>query len=359
LEKKITTTDLLTIERGAVVVLVPAHNEALQIEATIRSLLSQTRPPEDIVVIDDNCSDQTAELAEALGVIVTATAGNTFKKAGALNHAINLFLEQKLIPEYIITIDADTVLDRHFIQRTILLLEGNPKLGGVSAVCRAKPGLGSNLYQRTLAWLQSAEYTRAGATRMRYNIHTLSGAGSVLRAEAVMDVVRARGSLYDERRNNLVEDYEATLEIKRYGWDCTNNYHCVAYTDLMLSMRTLLRQRIRWVRGSVDELRRRGWKPETKMSILTLAYAMLGMPLFYFWMLLIARSFIADNIGWPTLAVMLMICTFQAITVKQLGWRSMVASFLLVPELVFNLVRHVWLIVSFVESYRSKKYEWE
>lgn len=347
------------IEHGRVIVIVPAHNEAQQIESTVQSLQQQTRPVNMILVVADNCSDNTAELARAMGVQTIETNGNLHKKAGALNYALALLRKGDRYPEYIVTIDADTILHESFVERAVHLLEHNPKLGGVSAVCRGKRGLGSNPYQRALAWLQQAEYARAGVTRLRFNIHALSGAGSILRAQAVLDVIRDRGFLYAERANNLVEDYEATLEIKRHGWECTNNYHCVAYTDLMLSLRSLLKQRIRWIRGSIDELRLRGWQPETKFSIMTLVYAMLIMPLFYGWTWLLAKTLLTHRISGMTLVFLAMFGLYQAITAKALGWKGMLASFLMLPELLFNFVRHIWLISSVVQSYTSHNHAWE
>ena len=44
---------------GRVVVLVPAHNEAAAIHATVASLRGQTRPPERIIVVAGNCTDDT------------------------------------------------------------------------------------------------------------------------------------------------------------------------------------------------------------------------------------------------------------------------------------------------------------
>ncbi|MGW1027036.1 glycosyltransferase [Streptomyces sp. NPDC002577] len=58
---------------------------------------------------------------------------------------------------------------------------------------------------------------------------------------------------------NLVEDYETTLALKESGWKVTANEHCIAYTDLMPSLRQSIGQRERWGRGTVDTLRRRGW----------------------------------------------------------------------------------------------------
>ena len=63
-------------------VLVPAYNEALTIAATLESLWGQTRPPDRVVVVADNCSDDTADIARAHGADVFTTVGNTEKKAG-------------------------------------------------------------------------------------------------------------------------------------------------------------------------------------------------------------------------------------------------------------------------------------
>ena len=48
-------------------VLVPAHDEEAVLAATLDSLGGQTRRPDRVLVIADNCSDATAEVARALG----------------------------------------------------------------------------------------------------------------------------------------------------------------------------------------------------------------------------------------------------------------------------------------------------
>ena len=51
-------------------VIIPAYNAAGSILKTIESALTQTRPPDEIVVADDGSSDNTSELAESMGVKV-------------------------------------------------------------------------------------------------------------------------------------------------------------------------------------------------------------------------------------------------------------------------------------------------
>ena len=71
-----------------VTVLIPAHNEAACIADTIASLRSQSHQPARIVVVADNCTDETVAIARGAGVEVFETVGNTKKKAGALNQAL-------------------------------------------------------------------------------------------------------------------------------------------------------------------------------------------------------------------------------------------------------------------------------
>ena len=47
------------VKTAKVVVVVPAHNEQESIARTIKALLGQTRQPDRIVVVADNCTDRT------------------------------------------------------------------------------------------------------------------------------------------------------------------------------------------------------------------------------------------------------------------------------------------------------------
>ena len=85
--------------------LVPAYNEAETIGDTIESLLAQTVPAAEIIVIDDCSTDATAEVARSYGVTVLQPPANTGTKAGAQNFAL-----KTVATEYTMAIDGDTIV---------------------------------------------------------------------------------------------------------------------------------------------------------------------------------------------------------------------------------------------------------
>ena len=99
-------------------VVVPAHNEAGQIEQTVRSLLAVDYPKENFAVwvVADNCTDATAERARAAGATVLERRHATERGKGyALNYA---FAEVLRRPEFAATVvvDADTVVSPNLLR---------------------------------------------------------------------------------------------------------------------------------------------------------------------------------------------------------------------------------------------------
>lgn len=112
--------------RTGVTVLVPAYNEANSIADTIKSLQNQTVPPAEIIVIDDCSTDNTAEVARALGATVIRPAVNTGSKAGAQNYAL-----RDVKTEFTMAIDADTTVAPDAIELFMAVMKDD----SVAAAC--------------------------------------------------------------------------------------------------------------------------------------------------------------------------------------------------------------------------------
>lgn len=92
----------------AFVVLIPAHNEALSISETLRSVLESDYPAtlRRIVVVADNCTDRTADVVREHGAEVLERHDLTLRGKGyALAYALETILPSR--PDAVVVLDAD------------------------------------------------------------------------------------------------------------------------------------------------------------------------------------------------------------------------------------------------------------
>ncbi|MEZ0068496.1 cellulose synthase/poly-beta-1,6-N-acetylglucosamine synthase-like glycosyltransferase [Streptacidiphilus sp. MAP12-20] len=357
------------------VALVPARNEEAGVLTALYSLAEQSHRPDLIIVVVNNSTDRTEEYARWFAAqpgmpetMVLNFPDNPHKKAGALNFGLRWLQEASeggRLPgtaRHVLVMDADTELHPKFIQRARNVTASDPEIGGVSAACLGRTGLWRSPWQRYLLGMQIIEYGRAANARYRRNIHTMSGAGSFYRAEALQSVIDWRGEVFWEDYANLVEDYETTLALKESGWKVTANQYCIAYTDLMPTLRELIQQRERWGRGTVDTLRGRGFTRFTWHSIVTLAFALLGSAYVLGFgteqLVQVARHHrdAVEPIFWTLLGFWIV---YPALRVRSLGGKAMLVEAALVPELVYTVVRTYWLLTSLAKSYATRVSTWK
>jgi poly-beta-1,6-N-acetyl-D-glucosamine synthase len=99
-------------------VIVPAFNEAASIADTLNSLLEQTLPPLEIIVVDDCSTDETGSIAESSGAIVLRPPENTGSKAAAQSYAL-----RHITTTLTMAIDADTVLAHDSLEKLLPSLD--------------------------------------------------------------------------------------------------------------------------------------------------------------------------------------------------------------------------------------------
>lgn len=355
------------------VVLVPARNEEVGVWTSLKSLSAQSLRPDLIIVVVNNSTDRTEEFARQFAddeqtppTIVLRLDHNPHKKAGALNHGLRWLrdavggrLNGRV--RHVLVMDADTELHPKFIERARNVVASDPKIGGVSAACLGRTGLWRNPWQRFLLGMQIIEYGRAANARYRRDVHTMSGAGSFYRAEALQSLLDWRDEVFWEDHSNLVEDYETTLALKESGWKVTANQLCIAYTDLMPTLRELIQQRERWSRGTVDTLRRRGWTKFTWHSISTMIAGLIGSAYILGWgSTHLVKAAMHGFAHSPLLLALLSFwIVYPALRVRNLGWKAMLVEAILLPELVYTVVRTYWLVSSIVKSYVTRVTSWK
>lgn len=241
-----------------VVAVVPAHNEQDGLAFTLRALAAQTRPPDLTVVVSDNSTDGTVELAGTFArVAVIETVDNADKKAGALNQILARLMPHLDGDDLILAQDADSVLSGDFIENALVHLMERPEYGAIGGVFAGTRGGGF------VGHLQRNEYARYARDVQRMNGKCLvvTGTAALFRAQTLRDVSAARlageipqgdgrGGVYDT--TVLTEDNELSFALLHLGHKIASPANCTLLTEVMESWSDLWNQRLRWKRGAVE-----------------------------------------------------------------------------------------------------------
>ena len=241
-----------------VTVLVAAYNEAAVIAKLLDSLRRNHYPDLEVLVVDDGSTDGTADAVRSVGwdrvrLIRQPNGG----KATALNRAL-----AQARSEVVLTFDADSVLRpgtvaalaRHFADPRVGAVAGHVKVG--------------NRHGLLTRW-QSLEYlTAIGLDRTAQGlldaIMVVPGACAAWRRDAMLEV-----GGFDHR--TLAEDCDLTLSLQRAGWRIEHEPAAVAYTEVPQSPGALMRQRFRWMFGTLQAV----WKQ--RRMLLRPRYGALGL----------------------------------------------------------------------------------
>ena len=346
-----------------VTVLIPAHNEEHRLPDALASLAAQTRVPEHVIVVADNCTDGTVAVARALGAEVFETHGNTHRKAGALNQVLDARLPGADAADVVLVMDADTTLAPRFVEVAASMLAEDAELTAVGGVFFGEPGLG------LLGILQRNEYARYSAQirARRGRVFVLTGTASMFRAEALLDVAAARGvfipgapgRVYDTAA--LTEDNELTLALKSLGGTMVSPAECAVRTEIMPTWRALWVQRKRWQRGALENLSAYGftratiryWGQQVAIGYGAIA---LGLAVLLF---AITIASIDHWVWYPFwMAIGSVFIVERVFTVWREEWRERLVAALLVPELCFDVFQQIVFYACIVDIALARGRAW-
>ena len=193
------------------VVLVPAHDEAGGIGATLADLARQDYPPDRwrIVVIADNCSDATAAIARDAGAgVIERRDPGARGKGHALRAAIDMLLQRPGSDwDSLVVIDADTRVDPELLARCSARLERGEAALQVAYLPRAGAG-GPAETMRRIALTAFHVVRSRGRERLGWSAG-LRGNGMVFS--------RACLAAHPHTATSRTEDVEFGLQLGRAG----------------------------------------------------------------------------------------------------------------------------------------------
>ncbi|MCY7400220.1 MAG: glycosyltransferase family 2 protein [Nocardioides sp.] len=325
-----------------VTVLIPAYNEEVMLSQTLSSLLEQSVPPRRIIVVADNCTDGTVDIARDAGVEVFETVENSLKKAGALNQALRKVLPEQGDNDLVMVMDADTMLDDGFLEAAVRRMSTDRALMAVGGLFYGEDGEG------LLGQFQRNEYIRYARDmrRRRGRVYVLTGTASLFRSRALRRVAASRGEqlpgvsgdVYDTHA--LTEDNELTLALKSLGALIISPAECTVVTEVMPTWRALWAQRLRWQRGALENLGAYGVTPQTFrywLQQLAIGYGViaLGVYLLLIGIMVLALTNVVVFPFWMGLG--LVFTVERVVTVWRGGWAARLLAITLLPELAFAM----------------------
>lgn len=229
--------------------LIPAHDEALLIEGCVGSLLHMDYPEQSrrLVVIADNCTDDTASLARGAGAeCLERTDLQRRGKPWALAWA----LEQTDLTDFdaVVIVDADSVVDPGFARA---MARHAPLANRAVQGSHAVRNPGDSSMTRMAAVLSTVFYRYMYPLRSRAGLSVpLTGNGMCIGSE----ILQERGW----RAFSIAEDTELYVDLTRAGHRIEVEPDAVVRSQEARELKQGKVQRTRWRAGRLAILRRLG-----------------------------------------------------------------------------------------------------
>jgi cellulose synthase/poly-beta-1,6-N-acetylglucosamine synthase-like glycosyltransferase len=225
-------------------VLIPAHDEETTIARTLRSVAAHLGPGDRLLVVADNCSDQTEQIARAEGAEVLRRESRELRGKGyALDFGVRHL--EKDPPDVMIIIDADCVVE----SGSIATLAAAAHAAGAPAqaidLMRAPEGAGLRVRIAEFAWLIKNRVRPQGLNRMGLPCQ-LMGTGMAFPWACLRATTLATG--------HIVEDLKLGIELARRGLPprfCTG---ATISSEFPTSNEGIRSQRTRWEHGHLQAI---------------------------------------------------------------------------------------------------------
>jgi cellulose synthase/poly-beta-1,6-N-acetylglucosamine synthase-like glycosyltransferase len=292
------------INRIKLAVLIPAHNEAAEIGITLESLIPQLKQDDRMIVIADNCTDNTALVAQQYGAIVIERNNPDQRGKGyALDYGIS-FLESDP-PDVVIIIDADCSSQPDCLQTLAGISQQTNRPVQAAYLMESPKNPRTKDLISALAFLVKNVVRSTGLMKLGLP-SLLNGTGMAFPWEAINRVSLASG--------NIVEDLQLGIDLTLAGYPPMFCPQIQVTGRLPKEQSVATVQRTRWEHGNLQILLSqvpyllRSAIQFRRWELLALALELSVPPLsllVIFWGLGMAGAILLNLLGTGTFAVML------------------------------------------------------
>lgn len=229
-------------QRPRVAVLVPAHNEASGIAEVIVGIRRQLQAGDRVLVVADNCSDATADIARHAGAEVSERFHDTLRGKGyALDHGIRELAADP--PEVLIVVDADCLLGAGALERIARVCWRSGRPVQALYLMHAPAGAGGRRKIAEFAWLVKNLVRPLGWHKLGLPCQ-LMGTGMAFSWQQIGQADLATG--------HIVEDMKLGVDLARAGQAPLFCPDAMVLSHFPASESGAATQRTRWEHGHLS-----------------------------------------------------------------------------------------------------------
>jgi cellulose synthase/poly-beta-1,6-N-acetylglucosamine synthase-like glycosyltransferase len=224
-------------------VVIPCHNEERSIHACVDSCLNQTRPFDQILVINDGSTDRSGEILASFGekievlTIPVATGNKSRAQEIGLPH---------ITGDIFIATDGDTKLNATFVE----YIEKDFEDETIAAVSGCVKSLPYNWLTacRAFEYAISHNFHKLAQSYLSF-IFVISGAAGAFRTKVFRDYLR-----FDH--DTITEDLDFTYKLHKLNFRIGYNRNAICYTQDPTRLSEYCNQMRRWYGGGWQNLKK-------------------------------------------------------------------------------------------------------
>ena len=256
-------------------IIIPAYNEESVIVQSAKSIMKQTYPYIEIIVVDDGSSDYTYKRAKVLEFDNGHRSLKVLRKtnAGKAN-AINYGMEHSS-GDLIMVVDADSALSDNAIELMVSYFQ-DPEIGAVAGSVYVSNQDNILTRLQALEYIEGLNMVRNGQAFLKM-VTIIPGPIGIFRKDALVDV-----GGYDS--DTFAEDCDLTLKLIEKGYKIDFEPDALAITEAPDQLLDLIKQRYRWTRGILQSIRKHShylWKLNSNRSMSFVLWYMLFESIFW------------------------------------------------------------------------------
>ena len=229
-------------KRPSVAVLVPAHNEASMIADSLQSIVPQLAEEDRLLVVADNCSDDTATVAARAGA--TVIERRDMERPGK-NHALEFGVRHlgESPPEIVIIVDADCQVFDGAIDRLARTCHDAGRPVQSLYLMSAPEGAGLTAQVAAFAWIVKNWVRPLGMKRLGLPCQ-LMGTGTAFPWRAISGFAIAN--------SEMAEDYKFGIDLALAGYPAVFCPDCTVTSCFPSKNTAENTQRTRWEHGHLQ-----------------------------------------------------------------------------------------------------------